>query len=135
MDKKELKSLIKPIIKECIREVLMEEGLRKVVNESAEAPSAKPVQQASPKPAQPQPENKKLQEHKKKLMDEIGKKGYATAGFDPFSGTKPLTEGQASGAGAYSPLANIDPDDKGIDISGIIGNSAAVFKAINGGKR
>ena len=134
MDKKELKSLIKPIIKECIREVLMEEGLRKVVSESVE-PVTKAVQQVTAKPAQPQPENKKLQEHKKKLMDEIGKKGYAAAGFDPFSGTKPLTEGQASGAGAYSPLANIDPDDKGIDISGIIGNSAAVFKAINGGKK
>jgi hypothetical protein len=134
MDKKELKSLIKPIIKECIREVLMEEGLRKVVTESVE-PAVKASQQIVAKPAQPQPENKKLQEHKKKLMDEIGKKGYATAGFDPFAGTKPLTEGQASGAGAYSPLANIDPEDKGIDISGIIGNSAAVFKAINGGKK
>jgi hypothetical protein len=135
MDKKELKSLIKPIIKECIREVLMEEGLRKVVTESVELPAKVSQQVVAAKPAQPQPENKKLQEHKKKLMDEIGKKGYAAAGFDPFSGTKPLTEGQASGAGGYSPLANIDPEDKGIDISGIIGNSAAVFKAINGGKK
>jgi colicin import membrane protein len=42
---------------------IMEEGLRKVVNESVE-PVAKVSQQVAAKPAQPQPENKKLQEQK-----------------------------------------------------------------------
>jgi hypothetical protein len=141
MDKKELKSLIKPIIKECIREVLMEEGLRKVVNESVTAqPVAKQV--SAPPVAQKQvhlQEQQKVKELKREILHKIGKSGYSSTGFDPFGGTAPLAEGQApqvasAEMSAMNPLRDIDPNDPGVDISGIMGIAAGKWNAHMGRK-
>ena len=141
MDKKELKSLIKPIIKECIREVLMEEGLRKVVSESVTAqPVAKQVNSpnVAQKPVQLQ-EQQKVKELKREILHKIGKSGYSSTGFDPFIGTVPLSEGQSPQVGnsemsAMNPLRDIDPNDPGIDISGIMGIAAGKWNAHLGRK-
>jgi hypothetical protein len=135
MDTKELKTILKPLIKQCIREVLMEEGFNKVLAETKnEAFSeTKPINEVAKKEAvKKEPSN--FNENRKKMLDEIGKAGYISKNFDPFAGSKPLTEAQASGAPASGPLSQVDPADPGVDISGIMNMAAGKWKAHLGGK-
>jgi hypothetical protein len=67
---------------------------------------------------------------KKRIDEELKKSGLLTNSFNPFAGTQPLSENQAAGA-----AGGRDPGDPGIDISGLVGNSAAIFKALGGGKK
>jgi hypothetical protein len=94
MNKKELKGIIKPLIKECLTEILVEEGLMKIVKENV----VKESMQATPK-RQPIVENKpmirKLQQesviNKQEAIQEVKKK-LASPAFDPFAGTDVLKE-------------------------------------------
>lgn len=137
MDKAAIKKVFKPLIKECIREVLMEHGLSSMLQEAVAAPVAAPRQQVQKQtPTQKQPEQKQqINEARKAMLEGIGKSGYLNSRFDPFSNTKALTESQASdGAAGSGPLAGIDPNDPGIDISGFMNGNANKWKALVGGK-
>jgi hypothetical protein len=132
MDNKELKAMLKPLIKQCIREVLVEEGLGKIIAES---------KTESVKETKEQPQVKKvikeqtvqITEARKKMLEEIGKSGYMSNKFDPFAGTKPLTEAQASNAAA-GPMSNIDPSDPGVDISNLLSGNKNTWKTLVAGK-
>lgn len=131
MNRDELKQTIKPLIKQCIREVLMEDGLRNILSEV----------QTTSAPVQKQPQPIKSQkpivtEARKKMLDEIGKSGYMNSKFDPFANTAPLTEAQASNRGpSTGPLKDIDPSDPGVDINSLMGGSnKKIWKALVGGK-
>ena len=124
MKKSELKSILKPLIKECIRESILEEGiLSNVIAEVTKGLSAAPIveqKKAAPKkePTKPPPSvNERLAEHRKKLMGAIGADAYG--GVDLFEGTTPAPA-QASQGQAARPLGGTDPNDAGIDISGIM---------------
>jgi len=131
MNKEELKKIIKPLIKECIREVLMEDGLKNIISEAQASSQPIEKQQVTFKTEKPI-----LTENRKKLLDEIGKSGYMTNKFDPFANTVPLTEAQASNKGpSTGPLKDVDPSDPGVDISGIMsGSNQKIWKALVGGK-
>jgi hypothetical protein len=132
MDTKEMKAMLKPLIKQCIREVLMEEGLGKVIAEAKNESVKQPLQE---KKIINKPPDKTLTEARKKMLDEIGKSGYVANKFDPFAGTTPLTEAQASNKQNTGPLANVDPQDSGVDISGLMnGNNKKIWNALLGGK-
>ena len=138
MKKADLKRLIKPVVKECIHEVLLEEGLlSNVVAEVAKGmqgnlvvekqqrqrPSAKTFDDRSM--ARKSNESRiKLQEHRKQLMDSVGKDAYN--GVNLFEGTDPLSKQQLQ-AGAPD-LGH--PNDAGVDISSILGHSSEIWKAI-----
>lgn len=129
MNKDELKKIIKPLIKECIREVLMEDGLRNILSEAQATPTHIQKQATvSQKPI--------VTEARKKMLDEIGKSGYMNNKFDPFANTTPLTEAQASNRGpSTGPLKDIDPSDPGVDINSLMGGSnKKIWKALVGGK-
>jgi hypothetical protein len=117
MKKEQLKLIIKPLIKECLKEVLIEEGFTKMLSESV-----KPSIQMQTKNIQPLKPKTNLQENRKMMLDSIGKNG-----FDPFAGSQPLKEDKE--------LINSDP---GIDISSLIGENKQVWKqtlnALNGKK-
>ena len=124
MKKSELKSILKPLIKECIRESILEEGiLSNVIAEVTKGLSTAPIveqKKTAPKkePTKPPPSvNERLAEHRKKLMGAIGSDAYG--GVDLFEGTTPAP-GQASPGQAASPMNGTDPNDAGIDISGIM---------------
>ena len=128
MNKTELKALLKPLIKECIKESLYEDGiLSSVIVEVTRGLTAAPIveQKKTVKtkaveteaPPRTTSVNEKLAEHKKKLMRAIGSDAYG--GIDLFEGTTPAP-GQASGAQAANPMSGTDPNDSGIDISGIM---------------
>lgn len=137
MDKETLKDILKPILKESIREVLLEEGLLKMLSEV----KATEVKQAVKKPTYSkefvkdvkpitETRNSEQQENIQRVRNELKKKGLLTNKFDPFAGTTPLTEAQAAGNGVGR-----DPEDKGVDISGIMSIAADKWQAHLGGKR
>ena len=123
------KSELKTIIKERVKEILFEEGvLSNLVAEVAfgitKAQSqllvSKPVQKIQPKVSEEQLEEKRkrLLETKRKMLDAIG--GEKMKGV--FEGTSPLQSGGSPGsAPSTSPLSGKDPNDAGVDISGLFG--------------
>ncbi len=133
MKKTDLKQLIKPLVKECIHEVLIEEGLlSSVVSEVAKGMQGNMVTEARPRSFEDKPfrenktkeTNKRMSEQRKKMMDAIGNDSYN--GVNLFEGTTPMD------AGAPAPGT---PDmgssrDAGVDISSLVGGASAVWKAM-----
>ena len=125
MNKSELKKVLKPLIKECIKEVLFEEdgALSHVIKEVAIGLVGKQqINETNVRPPSPRKRNdQQLKQRKKKLLDAIGKDAYG--GVNVFEGTTPApavtNEGQARG-----PLADVAPSDPGVDISGLFGAKA-----------
>ena len=142
MNKAQLKKLIKPVVKECIQEVLIEEGLlTEVVAQVASGMSRQPIVENKPKKRndnlfnedlqmqrKSREANKKLQEHRKKLLDSIG--GDAYNGVDLFEGTEPLKQSGAPGQAHKQSVLGDDPTDAGVDISSIMGNASKIWQAI-----
>ena len=117
-----LRKVLKPLIKECIKEIIFEEGvLSSIIREAQGSPAKDVIKEDKPfsKFVKEPKENKQLAETRKKMREAIA--GKIGADFDPFEGTKPLTESQASGGPSQSPMAGVDPGDKGVDISSIPG--------------
>ena len=66
---------------------------------------------------------------RKKLLDEIGKDAFN--GVDLFEGTTPIRDnGTPSATSQADPLAGRDPDDAGVDISGIMALGGKNWKAL-----
>jgi len=151
MKKTQLKQLIKPLVKECIHEVLLEEGLltevvaqvaagmpRQQLVETVQTPSksiGKREQEVADKMFAQQRNQKaiqakaKLQEHRKKMMDAIGNDAFN--GVDLFEGTEPLRESGSPGQAHRPNVLGDDPNDSGVDISSILGGSSQIWKAMN----
>ena len=99
MNKTELKKILRPLIKECIKEVIFEEGaLSTIISEVVKGTSQTLVQESKPRvkleseaDARQRRESKKkvIQERQKKLLDSIGRDAYN--GVDLFEGTTPLS--------------------------------------------
>ena len=140
MNKNDLKKMLKPLIKECVKEMIIEEGLlTNIVSEVAAGMQGNLVTETR----QPQrkrehivDENKnikrksdkarkKINEHRRRLMDSIGKDAYG--GVDLFEGTEPIRPQTATPAGSVDMG---DPNDSGVDINSILGNASNIWKAI-----
>ena len=125
MTKTEFKQIVKPLIKETIQEVLLEEGYisrivsetlkgsQKFLSESRTAAEEKPravVSLATKELIKESVQSK--EEVRKKLKEKI--MGNSSS-FDPFKGTKPLAEGLAPDSNNIQGMT-IDPSDPGINI-------------------
>jgi len=148
MKKSELKEIIKPIVKECITEALIENGILAavvteviqgvqgagVIRESAPAPQRQQVSDDAEKRQAAERAQRVLEEQKKKVLDSIGKGAYG--GVDIFEGTTPLKSGGSPGGSpkAGSPLSGMDPNDPGINIDGLAESMGATWKKLAGGK-
>jgi len=118
MKKEDLKLLIKPLIKECLKEVLIEEGFTKMLSEATKPSTNIQYIKAMKEEMVQQPSVQKkpihqLQENRKKALDEIG-----NSGFDPFANSKPLREDK-----------EIISSDPGVDISGLIGENKQIWRS------
>lgn len=141
MDPKELKKILRPLVKELIKETLAEYGAAALMSES-KAPAVaevKPVKKDfestyRQKVVAPAVSNTAA-ETKKRIDEELKKAGLLSKKFDPFSGTKALTEGQASGAAAPISAGAREPDDEGIDITGIMNMASGRWAAHLSGKK
>ena len=128
MKKSQLKRVIKPIVEECINEVLLEKGLlSSIISEVVKG--IQPLQQ-SPMQQRPvmqenklmQQQRQELQEQKYEMMKAQKRKLLDAAGFgvDVFSGTEPIEEAADPSNGQASALSGVAPNDAGVDIAGIM---------------
>ena len=124
MKKNELKKILKPLIIECIKEVIFEDGvLSGIVSEVVKGVESPIVEAGSnlnmPSMKQLNPKNKsrQLQEKRKRMLDAIGKDAYN--GINVFEGTQALPEKTSP----HSPLANMAAGDPGVDISGLFNSN------------
>jgi len=113
------KSELKNIIKECVKEVIFEEGvLSGIITEVATGLQGQLKLQENtghqPRPSSPSP-------GRKSVMEAIGNNGYedvkkqfSNPGL--FEGTEPIRQGDEK-----SPLAGVHPRDPGLDISSLPG--------------
>ena len=135
------KSELKSIIKECVKEVLFEEGVLSnlvaevafgitraqgaIVETKSQQPDSVALQEAREKELESR--RKKMLETKKKMLDAMGNSKMANV----FEGTEPLKEsGSPSASPAHGPMANRDPNDAGVDISGLFSLAGQKWNAL-----
>ena len=146
MNKKELKKLIKPIVKECINEVLLQEGVLSSIISEVMIGTQAAVLQEQPKrnPKTPtrrlesddeamrrlQERKSRSQDSKRKLLEAIGTDAYG--GVDLFEGTQALNSGGNPDAGAQpqGALSGYAPDDAGVNIDGLLNIAGGAWKKI-----
>jgi len=129
------KSELKNIIKECVREVIFEDGmLSGIVSEVVQGLGTAPLIQEVLKPQQHAASRLAKQQSaaaKKQVLDAVGntsyediKKRFSNPEF--FEGTRPIQEGNGKTA-----LAGTSPEDTGVDITNIpgFGNWSSVAAA------
>ena len=131
MNSENLKKILKPLVKQCVKEVIFEEGalskiIQEVVSGLSGTQSLVEAKREEENLAKKQEEaDKKLKEAKRKMLDSIGNQSYGNV----FEGTQPLSSGGSPGSTpSHSPLANVNPNDPGVDISGIFGNLSENWK-------
>ena len=95
MKRADLRRLIKPMVKECVRETLLEEGLlSNIVSEVAQGLGNQEVirEMKEERPRQRSVDNSaritEMQNQKQQLLDAIGKDAFN--GVDLFEGTSPI---------------------------------------------
>ncbi len=130
------KSDFKELIKESVKEVLVEEGvLKSVISEVVKAVGTIQTEQAPPATPQSfaqeasleaaEKKKQKLAETRKKMLDAIGKDSFG--GVDLFEGTTPMKKGgnPESVSTPSSALDGVDASDPGVDISSFMGAAQA----------
>ena len=137
MNKNELKKTLKPLIKECIKEVMFEDGtLSSIIAEVMRGtgavqaqPIVESIQPAKSKPRLETDEEAKarMDAKRKKLMSSMAKGAYN--GVNLFEGTTPApTQSNSQGQGALSGIA---PNDAGIDITALMNKTTAIWQKMN----
>ena len=117
MKKDELKKLIKPIIKECITEMLLEEGLLKnVVSQVTEGMTATPIV-SEQKQVQEELSYAEVKKKTNKVIEAM--KSKRIGGTNIFEGTTPAPAQTSAAGRAANPMSHVDPRDPGVDISSI----------------
>ena len=133
MKKSDLKRVIKPLVKECIHEVLLEEGLlSNVVSEVAKGlrqnviveSKARPRQERTPSQRKNTESTQKINQYRQSLMDSIGDEAYN--GVNLFEGTEPMSNSQPPQGQADLG----DPRDAGVDITAMMDKSSAIWQAL-----
>jgi hypothetical protein len=140
MNKEQLTKTLKPLIKECIKEVIFEEGvLSGIISEVLKGTGGQRIVETRQPATYQQPqvdheaEERKAKERRKRMLDSIGRDAYN--GVDLFEGTRPLTNrdsgkvaGQSAPHGSKA-LDGVDPSDPGVDLSAF-GMSSAVWSKL-----
>jgi endonuclease III len=123
-----LKKILKPIVEECIREAIFQEGvLSTLVAEIVSGMGTAPITERKEDPTPPRYDNSTTQrvmnESKQKILEAIGESGFTNLkGVNIFEGTEPLgTSGKVGVSPSSSPLANVDPKDEGLNIDSLVG--------------
>lgn len=139
MKKTELKKILKPLVTECIKEVMFEDGvLSGIITEVARGIAATTITAEPPPPAiDPVVERMqrnafegappdRLADQKNKLMAAIGRDAYN--GVNLFEGTTPAPA-QTGATHQASPMAHQAAGDPGVDISNLFGSAAPNWNA------
>ena len=137
------RSELKAMIKECVKEALFEEGvLSEIIAEVAfgltkaqntmleqQVPQKQDTQIRHKLNEEREEERKKrLLETKKKMLDAIGGERMANV----FEGTQPLNSAGEPGKAPtpHGPMSGRDPNDSGVDISGLFSLAGQKWNAL-----
>jgi hypothetical protein len=116
------KSELKNIIKECVKEVIFEEGvLSGIITEVAKGLQAPKLVQETAKTREARSHNSGPN---REVLAAIAKDNYADVknkfqNPELFEGTRPAPSGDGRG-----PLSGVDPNDSGVDLNNIPGMSS-----------
>ena len=136
MKKSELKKILKPLVQECIKEVLLEGSLVSGIvaevmrNTGTTKPIVESIEEIEPAVARIKAnafsgkKTRKLQEQRKKLMSAIGESSYN--GVDLFEGVTPMA---VDSTVPGSPMSGQDSSDPGVDITNLFGTVGNHWKA------
>ena len=133
MKKTELKKVLKPLIKEAVREVILEEGmLSNIVTEVAKGLSSQRlVAEGMTITRSAEPPQEDLEEKARRAeaqrQEKIRRLNESSKFGDVFRGTKEIVTEQGQGA-----LSGVASSDKGVDISGIEALASGKWKALMG---
>jgi hypothetical protein len=133
------KSELKSIIKECVKEILFEEGVlsnlvaevafgiskaqgQLVESSAAKKPESEFIKKNSEEASKER--SKRLLETKKKMLNAIGSEKMRGV----FEGTDPLPN--TGNSNTHSPLAGRESGDAGVDISGLFGLAGQRWKEL-----
>ena len=138
MKKSELKTALRPLIKECVKEVMFEDGILsglisevvqglngQVITENTSTPRQAAPQQQNDAEASRQQQVAKIKameqaaQTRKKMSEAVGKDAYG--GVDLFEGTTPASAPAETKQG--DPLGGVAPNDAGVDISNLFGGA------------
>ena len=127
MNKNELKKILKPLIKECIKEVMFEDGtLSSIIAEVMRGTKqVQPIveqqqyQQPQPRLETDEEAKQRLATKRKTLMDSIDQSAYN--GVNLFEGTTPAPAPISNGA-TQGPLSGVASNDPGVNISNLFSN-------------
>ena len=139
MKRTELKKLIKPLVKECVQETILNDGLlSNIVSEVMQGMGNQFLienkEQIVPtmsneNSVQMEQLKERQNETRKRLLDEIGKDAYN--GVDLFEGTTPIRDsGRPNAMGQANPMSGQDPEDPDVDISAIVALGGKNWKAL-----
>ena len=139
MKRTELKKIIKPLVKECVQETILNDGLLSNIVSEVMQGMGNQFLVENKEEVVPTMSNEnsvhleqlkeRQQETRKRLLDEIGKDAYN--GVDLFEGTTPIRDsGQPSATSQASPMSGQDPSDPGVDISRIVALGGKNWKAL-----
>ena len=124
------------MIKECIKEVIFEEGiLSSIISEVVKGTSQPLVESRQRTYQQPQVDYEAKQraekERRRKLLDSIGREAYG--GVDLFEGTQPLQERRSTTHSPHGskPLDGIAPNDPGVNL-GALGVDTRLWSKLAG---
>lgn len=137
MNKEQFKKTLRPMIKECIKEVIFEEGiLSNIVSEVLKGTSQPLVESRQPTYQQPQidyeAKEREAKERRRKMLDSIGREAYN--GVDLFEGTQPLRERRSASTSSphgSRPLDGIASNDPGVNLSSL-GVNTGIWKKLVG---
>ena len=128
------KSELKNIIKECVKEVIFEEGvLSGIISEVVQGIGGQALLQESRPKQGPRASSSTYQDTRRKVLSAVGGDAYHDIkkqfkNPEVFEGTQPIRESSKKGA-----LAGIAPNDPGIDLSQIPGMNS--WAAVAAGKK
>ncbi len=123
------------MIKECIKEVIFEEGiLSSIISEVMKGTSQPLVESRQPTYQQPQVDYEAKQraekERRRKMLDSIGRDAYN--GVDLFEGTQPLRESRSTAPHGSKALDGIAPNDPGVNLAALGVNTSIWSKLAKG---
>jgi len=144
MKRSDLKRLLKPIVKECIQESLLEDGvLSRVISEVVMGLNSNNNLVKEEKNVRPRPQKvverresealQNLKAQRQEMLDAIGGDNYN--GVNLFEGTDPLVSAGSPGeiGPPSSALSDVAARDPGVDISSLEGIFGNTWKAIGNG--
>ena len=125
------------MIKECIKEVIFEEGILSSIISEVVKGTAQPLVESRQPTYQQQPQidyeakQRAEKERRRKMLDSIGRDAYN--GVDLFEGTQPLQERRSSAMSPHGskPLDGVAPNDPGVSL-GALGVDTRLWSKLAG---